>query len=263
VCLTLAVLLTPAVVLAQASLASGPLGSASAAASSISVQVTDSSSAVVAGALVTIRALPGGQVLTSETDRSGLCLFPELPTGLYEVIVARAGFAEVIRQVTLGESRRQDLGIVLEVRGIEEQVTVVGETEAPLNELNGRAILPDIMGAVLFAGKKSDVLLLDKMDANVTTGNQRQVFAKIPGTQIWEHDSSGLQIGISNRGLDPNRSWETNQRMNGYDIMAEVFAYPDTYFTPPLDAVERIEMVRGSASLQYGAQFGGLVNYAI
>ena len=129
--------------------------------------------------------------------------------------------------------------------------------------LNGRATLPDVQGTVLFAGKKSDVILLDQMDANVTTGNQRQVFAKIPGTQIWEHDSSGLQIGISSRGLDPNRSWETNQRMNGYDIMAEVFAYPDTYFSPPLDAVERIEMVRGSASLQYGAQFGGLVNYEI
>jgi Fe(3+) dicitrate transport protein len=176
--------------------------------------------------------------------------------------VVKTGFTEVIRDLRLAAKDQEELDLAMHVQ-FAESVTVVGTSDEIVNVLNGRATLPDIQGTVLFAGKKNDVILLDQLDASVTTGNQRQVFAKIPGTQIWEHDSSGLQIGISSRGLDPNRSWETNQRMNGYDIMAEVFAYPDTYFTPPLDAVERIEMVRGSASLQYGAQFGGLVDYQI
>src|SRR6185369_9713024 len=70
-------------------------------------------------------------------------------------------------------------------------------------------------------------------------------------------------IGISTRGLDPNRSWEVNSRQNGYDITADIFGYPEAYFTPPLEAVERIEVVRGASSLQYGAQFGGIVNYLL
>ena len=228
---------------------------------SIAVHVRDTTAGHVTSALVMVRDLSGGQPLTRNTDASGTAIFPGLRGGEYEVLVTKAGFQDGRSEVNLKGSLQLDVAITLEIAGFAESVTVVGETE--VNAVNGRATLPDIQGTVLFAGKKTDVILLSQMDANVTVGNQRQVFAKIPGTQIWEHDSSGLQIGISTRGLDPNRSWETNQRMNGYDIMAEVFAYPDTYFTPPLDAVESIEMVRGASSLQFGAQFGGLVNYKI
>jgi Fe(3+) dicitrate transport protein len=213
-------------------------------------------------ATVTLRTLPDGAVQSKDTDDSGITEFAGLRAGDYQLVVVKLGFIEIIRDVHLDAKDREELDLAMHVQ-FAEAVTVVGTSDEVVNVLNGRATLPDIQGTSLFAGKKNDVILLEQMDVNVTTGNQRQVFAKIPGTQIWEHDSSGLQIGISSRGLDPNRSWETNQRMNGYDIMAEVFAYPDTYFTPPLDAVERIDMVRGSASLQYGAQFGGLVNYAI
>jgi outer membrane receptor protein involved in Fe transport len=31
----------------------------------------------------------------------------------------------------------------------------------------------------------------------------------------------------------------------------------------PMEAVSRIEMVRGAASLQFGSQFGGMVNYVL
>jgi Fe(3+) dicitrate transport protein len=241
----------------QSSRAPGAAGT-----SSIAVHLKDALGATVPAAEVTVRALPNGMVETRTTDDSGSLLFSGLAAGGYQVVVVKTGFIEIIRDIKLGRNAQQVLDLAMQVQ-FAESVTVVGTSDDVVNILNGRATLPDIQGTVLFAGKKSDVILLDQTDANVTTGNQRQVFAKIPGTQIWEHDSSGLQIGISSRGLDPNRSWETNQRMNGYDIMAEVFAYPDTYFTPPLDAVERIEMVRGSASLQYGAQFGGLVNYEI
>jgi Fe(3+) dicitrate transport protein len=91
----------------------------------------------------------------------------------------------------------------------------------------------------------------------------RQVMAKIPGIHIWESDPSGIQIGIAARGLSPNRSWEFNIRQNGYDIAADPFGYPEAYYNPQLQAVQRIEVVRGQGSLQYGPQFGGLVNYIL
>jgi Fe(3+) dicitrate transport protein len=78
---------------------------------------------------------------------------------------------------------------------------------------------------------------------------------------VWESDGSGIQTGIATRGLSPNRSWEFNMRQNGYDISSDVFGYPEAYYTPPADAVAKIEILRGASSLQYGPQFGGMINY--
>lgn len=123
--------------------------------------------------------------------------------------------------------------------------------------------MPDIKDNVIYAGKKTEVIRVNSISADLSTNNTRQIFAKVPGMSIWENDGSGIQAGVAARGLSPNRSWEFNVRQNGYDISSEVFGYPETYYTPPMEAVEKIEVVRGAASLQYGPQFGGLINYQI
>lgn len=123
--------------------------------------------------------------------------------------------------------------------------------------------LPIIKGNVLYSGKKNEVLRLSSFTANLSTNNAREVFSRVPGVTIWENDGSGIQINIGVRGLSPNRSWELNTRQNGYDISSDVFGYPEAYYTPPLEAVETIEIVRGGASLQFGPQFGGMINYVL
>ncbi|MBL7788384.1 MAG: TonB-dependent receptor [Chitinophagales bacterium] len=116
---------------------------------------------------------------------------------------------------------------------------------------------------LILEGKKNETILLDNVISNKATNNIRQAMAKVPGLNYWETDGSGIQIGISTRGLNPNRSWEFNTRQNGYDISSDVFGYPEAYYNPPLEAVDRIEIIRGSGSLQYGPQFGGMVNYIL
>lgn len=123
--------------------------------------------------------------------------------------------------------------------------------------------MPEIVGTNIYAGKKNALIVLDNVQGNVVTNTMRQVLAKVPGIHIWESDPSGIQIGIAARGLSPNRSWEFNVRQNGYDIAADPFGYPEAYYNPQLQAVQRIEVVRGQGSLQYGPQFGGLVNYIL
>lgn len=123
--------------------------------------------------------------------------------------------------------------------------------------------MPEIVGTNIYAGKKNALIVLDNVQGNVVNNTMRQVLAKVPGIHIWESDPSGIQIGISARGLSPNRSWEFNIRQNGYDIAADPFGYPEAYYNPQLQAVQRIEIVRGQGSLQYGPQFGGLVNYIL
>lgn len=123
--------------------------------------------------------------------------------------------------------------------------------------------MPEVVGTSVYAGKKNALIVLDNVQGNVVTNTMRQVMAKIPGIHIWESDPSGIQIGIAARGLSPNRSWEFNIRQNGYDIAADPFGYPEAYYNPQLQAVQRIEIVRGQGSLQYGPQFGGMVNYIL
>lgn len=123
--------------------------------------------------------------------------------------------------------------------------------------------LPPIYGVVIYAGKKNEVIQIKSMDADLSTNNTRQIFAKVPGITIWENDGSGIQVGVAARGLSPNRSWEFNVRQNGYDISADAFGYPEAYYNPPMEAVEKIEVVRGAAGLSFGPQFGGLLNYVL
>jgi Fe(3+) dicitrate transport protein len=138
------------------------------------------------------------------------------------------------------------------------EITVVGRaSNSDYNQL------PEIVGTNIYAGKKNALIVLNNVQGNVTTNTMRQVLAKVPGIHIWESDPSGIQIGIAARGLSPNRSWEFNVRQNGYDIAADPFGYPEAYYNPQLQGVQRIEIVRGQGSLQYGPQFGGLVNYIL
>ena len=123
--------------------------------------------------------------------------------------------------------------------------------------------LPEVQGTVIYAGKKNEVIRVASLDADLSINNSRQIFAKVPGISIWENDGSGIQMGVATRGLSPNRSWEFNTRQNGVDISSEMFGYPEAYFTPPTEALRTIEVVRGAASLQYGPQFGGLLNFVV
>ncbi len=138
------------------------------------------------------------------------------------------------------------------------EITVVGRgSKTDIQQM------PEVVGTSIYAGKKNALIVLDNVQGNVVTNNMRQVVAKVPGIHIWESDGSGIQIGIAARGLSPNRSWEFNVRQNGYDIAADPFGYPEAYYNPQLQAVQRIEIVRGQGSLQYGPQFGGMVNYIL
>jgi Fe(3+) dicitrate transport protein len=139
-----------------------------------------------------------------------------------------------------------------------KDVTIVGR-----NSKSDYQQIPEIVGTNIYAGKKNALIVLDNVQGNITNNTMRQVLAKVPGIHIWESDPSGLQIGIAARGLSPNRSWEFNVRQNGYDIAADPFGYPEAYYNPQLQAVQRIEIVRGQGALQYGPQFGGMVNYIL
>src|SRR5882724_7329923 len=126
---------------------------------------------------------------------------------------------------------------------------------------SGFTRLRDVEGTSIYAGKKTEVVVMKDLVGNKATNNSRQVYAKVAGLNIWENDGAGIQLAIGGRGLSPNRVSNFNTRQNGYDISADALGYPESYYTPPVEALDRIEIVRGAASLQYGTQFGGMINF--
>ena len=123
--------------------------------------------------------------------------------------------------------------------------------------------LEDSKGTSIYAGKKNEVVLVTQTMANLAVNSSRQIYSQVAGLNIYENDDAGIQLHIGGRGLDPNRTSNFNTRQNNYDISADVLGYPESYYTPPAESLSEIQIVRGAASLQYGTQFGGLVNFVI
>ena len=138
-------------------------------------------------------------------------------------------------------------------------VNIVG-----VRSIKGLGHLMEEGNCIIYSGKKTEVLLLDSIDANTAQNNPRQLLGRLPGAVFSETEGGGFPSnGIGFRGVNPVQSVETNTRQNGYNISADLFGYNEAYFLPPLSAVERIEVIRGAASLQFGPQFGGAINYQI
>ncbi len=129
--------------------------------------------------------------------------------------------------------------------------TVTLRTVSVSDDRMGRFLISamdDVGNGLIMAAKKTELVRMQEIDANTSTNNARQVFATVVGLNVWESDALGLQLGIGGRGLSPDRTSNFTTRQNGYDIAADPLGYPESYYTPPMDAVERIEIVRGGGS---------------
>ncbi|MBI5772033.1 MAG: TonB-dependent receptor [Verrucomicrobia bacterium] len=132
------------------------------------------------------------------------------------------------------------------------------EAEAEKDHYVQGPFLPDVQGPKINVGKKTTILDLDSLP-RITGNNYRQALALAPGLVLSEETSPLVSIGY--RGLEPHRAQFTQVLKDGIPIHADQFGYPEAYYTPPLDTVDRLEFVRGGAALMYGPQPGGALNY--
>ena len=137
-------------------------------------------------------------------------------------------------------------------------------TISAYKSMNGVGRMKSVKNQVIYAGKKTEVVLVDSLDANKAINNTRQIIGRIPGLNIAETESDGFTAnGIGFRGLNPYQSIETNTRQNGYNISADVYGYNEAYYLPPMEAVKNIVFLRGASSLAFGPQIGGMIDYEL
>ncbi len=193
----------------------------------------------------------GGEL--SQTDKNGFFKFNSSEKDLTIILFARN--FNVFEQKIFSNEKNN-----IQLRPLSRELMEV-EVKSRKQKIFELKRLSDVEGTSIFAGKKNEVVLVKQSMANLASNNARQIYSQVTGLNIYQNDDAGLQLNIGGRGLDPNRTSNFNTRQNGYDISADVLGYPESYYTPAAEGLEEIQIVRGAASLQYGTQFGGLVNF--
>lgn len=191
------------------------------------------------------------------TDATGYFEFNNVKNGTYDITIFTFEYASQTKTIEIDGS---DASISFELEPLSQKLTAVEIIAKKAEYFDIRRLRP-VEGTAIYAGKKSEVVLLDQAVAGVASNTARQIYAQVVGLNIYENNDAGLQLSVGGRGLDPNRTANFNTRQNGYDISADVLGYPESYYTPPAEALSEIQVVRGAASLQYGTQFGGLINF--
>jgi len=192
------------------------------------------------------------------TDSLGAFQFSGLAGGRHVLQALHPDFTAARLEVLLSGG---DQAVVIRLLDRTTTLSEVAVTEKRTDFGFTRMRAVENMG--IYEGKKSEVIIPEQLVANLATNNARQIYARVAGLNIYENEGAGLQLSIGGRGLDPNRTANFNVRQNGYDISADALGYPESYYSPPVEAIGRIQIVRGAASLQYGTQFGGLLNFVM
>jgi len=124
-------------------------------------------------------------------------------------------------------------------------VEVLGESEEALQAVPGSAT-------------KLEAEALEK--AHVVTTNE--ALRKVPGVVAVDEEGLGLRPNIGMRGLDPSRSRKVLLLEDGVPLSMAPYGDNASYYHPPIERFESIEVLKGSAQLLYGpSSIGGVINY--
>jgi Fe(3+) dicitrate transport protein len=89
-----------------------------------------------------------------------------------------------------------------------------------------------------------------------------EALRKAPGVNVRDEEGFALRPNIGIRGLNPTRSTKVTLLEDGLPLAYAPYGDNASYYHPPIDRFERIEVLKGADSLAFGPQtIGGVVNY--
>ncbi|MGS0524693.1 carboxypeptidase-like regulatory domain-containing protein [Zobellia nedashkovskayae] len=163
------------------------------------------------------------------TDADGNFEFSNIAGGKYTVVVFAFEYDVYEKELTFDTT----FNLNVQLQPIKSQQL----SEVVLTERREKVFalkqLKKVEGTAIYAGKKTEVVLMEGLTGNLAANNARQIYSQVVGLNIYDNGDAGLQLNIGGRGLDPNRTANFNTRQNGYDISADVLGYPESYYTPP------------------------------
>lgn len=89
-----------------------------------------------------------------------------------------------------------------------------------------------------------------------------EMLRQVPGIQVVDEEGAGLRVNIGIRGLDPDRSRSVLILEDGVPVSLNPYGEPEMYYSPVIDRMSGIEVVKGSGQILFGPQtIGGVINY--
>jgi Fe(3+) dicitrate transport protein len=197
----------------------------------------------IAGGRVTLTHEGTHRVIATLTDRSGR-FRTSAPAGRYTLRIVAPGHAPYERTgVEVGADPSLSLEATLAGRPYAlPSVVVVGEA---LEGVPGSTAV--VTAADLRARAPADV---------------RGAVRHVPGVQVMDEDAFGLNLNIGIRGLDSRRSSRVLLLEDGVPIHLAPYSDPSAHYHPPVETLDRIEVLKGSGQILHGPQtVGGVINF--
>ncbi|MEO5616482.1 MAG: TonB-dependent receptor [Candidatus Eisenbacteria bacterium] len=104
------------------------------------------------------------------------------------------------------------------------------------------------------------------LDANTLESSRvftaNEALRKLPGVAVRDEEGFGLRPNIGIRGLNPTRSTKTTLLEDGVPLASAPYGENASYYHPPIERFEAVELMKGAGQIQFGPQtIGGLINY--
>lgn len=105
-------------------------------------------------------------------------------------------------------------------------------------------------------------IISEKTLLQVQPFTMNELFRKIPGINVVDEEGVGLRMNIGIRGMDPDRSRGAHILEDGIPIALGPYGENELYYTPLVDRMSSVEVLKGSGQILYGPQtVGGVVNF--
>ena len=191
----------------------------------------------------------GTLVATRRADITGAFTWTAMPSGTYVIRVEAPGFASATRTIELTPGRSTRAELTLRIASLSEQIQVI-----PTSIVGPRAELDRIPGSLEIVGRA------DLESSRVFTTSE--ALRKFSGVHAREEEGFGLRPNIGIRGTNPTRSSRVLLLEDGIPLAYAPYGDNASYYHPPIERFDSIEVLKGSGQIAYGPMtVGGVVNY--
>ncbi|MCC5917650.1 MAG: TonB-dependent receptor [Cryomorphaceae bacterium] len=180
------------------------------------------------------------------SNGDGYYVFRQVPEGIYQLEIRFLGFKPFRKEVSVNENEDLRMDIQLEIDEYQLMQTQVITQKDHL--------FKNIPGSVNITPKEE----LDRLQAV----SANEVLRRTSGLNVVDEEGAGLRLNVGVRGLDPDRSRKVLIMEDGVPVALNPYGEPEMYYSPSIDRMEAVEIIKGSGQILYGPQsVGGVINF--
>ncbi|GAB2631280.1 TonB-dependent receptor plug domain-containing protein [Belliella aquatica] len=187
-----------------------------------------------------------GTVKGTYTNLDGTFQIFDLEDGDYTIKISAVGYKTFTKDVTVRGGQINQLDLVFMETGVEmPQITIIADKDRVFSKVPG------------------SVTYIDQRELNtISPISGNEVLRRSPGVHVVDEEGIGMRVNIGIRGLDPDRSRSVLVLEDGVPVALAPYGEPEMYYTPAIDRMAGVEILKGSGQILYGPQtIGGVVNY--